>query len=106
MTPEQFWEKIDSYCKKHDISLQRLCKDVDIDDSYLYNLKRKKNNFPSIKKFIRLRKVFTDDEMFEVLKTSDRLTEEQDEIFVSLNISQEMRMKSRLERKIRRGETT
>lgn len=47
-----------------------------------------------------------DDEIFEVLKTSDRLTEEQDEIFVSLNISKEMRMKSRLERKIRRGETT
>ncbi|MCO7180426.1 hypothetical protein NH621_04415 [Lactococcus formosensis] len=106
MIPEQFWEKIDSYCKENNLSKQGLCKAAGIHENYLSQLKKKKNKLPPAKKIIKFHQAFTDDEIFEIMMNSDSIEEEDEHILFSLNISKEARMRNRIKRKIQRGETT
>lgn len=103
MTPEYFWEKINTFRKEEDMTLRAVSRYVGLPDTYLQNLKNKKNNFPTPTKLIKFREFFTDDEMFEALRSYELLPKEADSFLLELKVSKDIRLKNRLKRKMQRG---
>lgn len=103
MPPEYFWEKIEKFRKEKNMSLRAVSRYFGLPDTYLQNLKNKKNSFPTAMKLIAFRELFTDDEMFEALRAYDRLTPNADNFLLGLKVSKDARLKNRLKRKIQRG---
>lgn len=103
MTPEYFWAKIEKFRKEEDMSLRAVSRYVGLPSTYLQNVKSKKNNFPTPTKLMKFRALFTDDELFEALRSYELLPKEADSFLLELKISKEVRLKNRIKRKIQRG---
>uniref|UniRef100_UPI00359C759C helix-turn-helix domain-containing protein n=1 Tax=Lactococcus garvieae TaxID=1363 RepID=UPI00359C759C len=103
MTPEYFWEKIEKFRKEKNMSLRAVSRYFGLPDTYLQNLKNKKNSFPTAIKLIKFRELFTDDEMFENLRAYESLTPNAENFLLGLKVSKDARLKSRLKRKMQRG---
>jgi hypothetical protein len=103
MSNERFWNIIDTYCEKNNMSIRGLCRFVGFRDGYLANVRsRKGRNIPSQEKIIKMAEIFTTDEMFEVLISFEKLTKEAEDLLLSLNLSKEMRIRNRIKRKLQR----
>ena len=103
MPPEYFWEKIEKFRKEKNMSLRAVSRYFGLPDTYLQNLKNKKNSFPTAIKLIKFRDLFTDDEMFEALRAYESLTPNVDNFLMELKVSKDIRLKNRLKCKIQRG---
>jgi transcriptional regulator with XRE-family HTH domain len=103
MTPEYFWEKINKFRKEENMTLRAVSRYVGLPETYLQNLKNKKNNFPTPTKLMKFKGFFTDDELFEALRSYELLPKEADSFLLELKVSNNVRLKNRLKRKIQRG---
>ncbi len=103
MTDEQFWSIIDRYCKKNNMSMRWLSQSFGFKPNYLTNVRSRNGcNIPSQEKLIKMAKIFTTDEIFEVLVSLEKLTNETDDFLLSLDLSKDIRIINRIKRKIQR----
>ncbi|KZK36750.1 hypothetical protein P7266_1769 [Lactococcus cremoris] len=107
MNPARFWQAVDEYLKETSVSLSWLNINLGFRDGYLKMMKRK-NSIPSSKKLMKFKNILSDDILYEVITSRAESTKDAetvrliDDFMLSLNISDEMRGKQRLKRKLMR----